>query len=106
MPSSTAPSFRSAVLPRPFLEQHARFEPPHADRAERKGADQTDRFDEDAAATGLGRQRAFPLRHVEGRIELSNLNQADWRAPGAERDRVGEGGAGRRDLRAARSIRR
>jgi len=50
--------------------------PPRADRAECEGADEADRFDEDAGAARRRRHGAFPLRHFERRIQLPNLDEA------------------------------
>src|SRR5438552_3340535 len=57
------------------LEQHARFEPSRADRAEREGSDEADRFDENTGAARRRRHGAFPLRHFESRSQLSNLDK-------------------------------
>src|SRR5947208_6804075 len=59
------------------LKQDARFEPPRADGAERKGSNETDRFDEDTRASRRGREGAFPFPDFKRRIQPSNLDEAD-----------------------------
>src|SRR6267154_4646429 len=78
-----------------ILKQHARLEPPRADRVEGKGSHQTDCFEEDTAASRRRRHGAFPLADFKRGIKPSNLNEADGRACRSGGYRVREGLAGR-----------